>query len=275
MSCRSTLEPWRSSRQLAIACWEIGAKRSARIVSAASLSHFSASLSAFSVPARASTSRACSSQARSCAASSCQAVSRRSSSACASSRRPRAFAAACASASSSVAAGRGAACASVQRARRRDHHRSPRLLELGLPPPAPGRPRRRRRLAHRARLAVPHLQGLAQQGGELGRARRVGLRRVVVRPVGDPEALERRADLLVGGDQDVRRAPQLQRVRGGRHVEQRGERDEVRRLGLQQRRRVRGAQVLHRLEPGDQRGRARRPPPCAGCRRRAAFSRAP
>ena len=49
ISCRSTLEPCRSSRQFAIACSEIGAKRSARSSSAAPLTHFSASLSAFSV----------------------------------------------------------------------------------------------------------------------------------------------------------------------------------------------------------------------------------
>ena len=68
------------------ASWRSRARRSARSArarssSAAPLTHFSASLSAFSVAARASTSRACSSQPATWVESSCQAAPRRSSSA--------------------------------------------------------------------------------------------------------------------------------------------------------------------------------------------------
>ena len=104
MSCRSTLEPCLSSRQLAIARSEIGAKRSARSSSAAPLTHFSASLSAFSVAARASTSRACSSQPATWVESSCQAAPRRSSSPPARAASARRWPAAARAASRSVAA---------------------------------------------------------------------------------------------------------------------------------------------------------------------------
>ena len=217
ISCRSTLEPCRSSRQFAIARSEIGAKRSARRSSAAPLTHFSASLSAFSVPARCSTSRASSSHALTWVASSCHAAPRRESSA---SARPRARGAARprrAPRRRAVGAARLVVGSRVRRAggrrarvrveqcvdaaaRRGElalgvRQRGRLLLQRGGLLGGVRRPRvveHAGRAAHRAVLAVADRERAAQQRGDVGRALGVRPRRVGVRALGHAQRLERR-----------------------------------------------------------------------------------